>query len=126
MASTQFLIEGCDGPAFTRQSMRQVLTCRTDLDRLQEPGVVPSQLLMKFVWIKMSLTTYRMPYVLMEWDPLLPNSPRTEHPSIDRFVQLMADRDVVLLHVNRESGDLSGTFMKSRNFAMPHKQCDYE
>ena len=51
---------------------RQVLIARrTDLDRLQEPGVVPSQLLNEIRLDQdVSDDVLRTPYVLMEWETL--------------------------------------------------------
>ena len=109
---------------------RQVLIARrTDLDRLQEPGVVPSQLLNEIRLDQdVSDDVLRTPYVLMEWETLCFQILQEQSiRSIDRFVQLMADRDVVLLHVNRESGDLSGYLHEESKLRdAVHKQCDHD
>ena len=109
---------------------RQVLIARrTDLDRLQEPGVVPSQLLNEIrLDQEVSDDVLRTPYVLMEWETLCFQILQEQSiRSIDRFVQLMADRDVVLLHVNRESGDLSGYLHEESKLRdAVHKQCDHD
>ena len=64
----------------------------------------------------------------MEWETLCFQILQEQSiRSIDRFVQLMADRDVVLLHVNRESGDLSGYLHEESKLRdAVHKQCDHD
>ena len=95
---------------------RQVLIARReDILKLQEPGIIPSQLLHE---VKLDQPVQsellRAPYVVLDWGHLLSAVVnRRQRHVLDRFVQLMADRDVVFTHVHHQDEDVQSNLAQA-------------
>ena len=95
---------------------RQVLIARReDILKLQEPGIIPSHLLHE---VKLDQPVQsellRAPYVVLDWEHLLSAVVhRRQRTVLDRFVQLMADRDVVFAHVHYQDKDVQSNLAQA-------------